>query len=72
MLYNLVKWLGLGCSLFEFAVFWLGLLHGDQRPPGLALFLFWVEREFLQLGKGADSLSSEHMLTRKAQVLGNF
>lgn len=53
-------------------MFWLGLQHGDQRPPGLALFLFWVECEFLQLVKGADSVSAEHMLTRKAQVLGNF
>lgn len=50
--------------MFEFAVFWLGLLHGDQRPPGLALFLFGVECEFLQLVKGADSMSAEHMLAR--------
>lgn len=42
-LYSLVEWLGLGCSEFECAVFGLGLLHGDQRPPGLARFLFWVE-----------------------------
>lgn len=64
--------------MFEFAVFWLGLLHGDQRPPGLALFLFGVECEFLQLVKGADNVSAEHMLARsltrarRAQVLGNF
>lgn len=70
--YNPVEWLGLGCRAFESAVFWLGLQHGDQRPPGLALFLFWVECEFLQLVKGADSVSAEHMLTRKAQALGNF
>lgn len=70
--YSFVEWLGLGCSVFEFAVFWLGLLHGDQRPPGLALFLFWVGCEFLQLVKGADSASAEHMLARRAQVLGNF
>lgn len=50
--------------MFESAVFWLGLLHGDQRPPGLALFLFGVECEFLQLVKRADSASAEHMLAR--------
>lgn len=62
----------LGCSVFESAVFWLGLLHGDQRPPGLALFLFWVGWEFLQLVKGADRVSAEHMLACRAQELGNF
>lgn len=33
-------------------LFWLRLLPGDQRTPQLAQFLFWVEREFLQLVPG--------------------